>query len=124
MAGGLIGAGVGAATGLINHNQEMGKYNRQKEMAAQIEANSPWTGISGLKYMPNEVGGSLDAALQGGASGAMMGTQLGGAPKPTGVAAAAQPQVAGADPMQGAQSMTPWSGMSQMPTFYGNRSQS
>lgn len=122
MAGGLIGAGVGAATGLINHNQEMGKYNRQKELAAQMEANSPWTGVHG--QMPQEVGGALNAALQGGASGAMMGQQLGGAPKPTGVAAAAQPQVAGADPMQGAQSMTPWSGMSQMPTFYGNRSQS
>ncbi len=92
MAGQLIGAAGGAGLGLINANQKKGEYNRQKQLAADIERNSPWTGVHG--QMPQEAPNTFNSVIQGGLSGAMMGSP-GGA---FGSAPAAPNPMAGASP--------------------------
>lgn len=100
MAAAGIGAGVGALSGLIGANQKKGQYNRDKQLAADIERNSSWTGVHG--QMPNAPTDAFGSALQGGLSGAMFGSQF----SPGGMfGSAATPAAAGANPMAGAQNM-------------------
>lgn len=138
---GLPGAVVGAGLGLVNHNQQKAEYNRQKELAAQQEALSPWTGVHG--QMPAKNPNLFSSVLQGGLSGATMGAG-GGIPGLRGAAGAAG---AGANPMAGATQMGGGEGLSpmgqqmnqgnnmfsgppsqsswsQVPTLYGPRNQS
>lgn len=89
---------AGAALGGIQHNQKMGQYNRDKQLAADIERNSSWTGVHGS--MPSAPGSGFGAMLQGGLGGAMFGNSMGLFGK------GAVP-----DPMAGAQAM----GGQQMP---------
>jgi hypothetical protein len=121
MAGGLIGAGVGGLTGLIQHNQKQGEYNRQKQLAADIERNSAWTGVHG--EMPKEAPNAFNSVLQGGLSGAMMGSPggaFGGAMGAAAPAAAASP-LAGMTQMGGKSSymdMSPMDTSNEMPNLY------
>ena len=76
MGAAAIGAAGGVGLGLIKHNQDLAKYNRDKDLAANIEANSAWTNIHGK--MPDAPQGRFASALQGGLSGLSMGQSLGG----------------------------------------------
>ncbi len=128
MAGAAIGAGAGGLLGLVQSNQEKGQYNRDKQLAADMERNSPWTGIHG--QMPKSPTGAFGSALQGATSGAMMGAPgglFGGAKDPSALVKAQTnyynslvPQAPAApNPMQGATPMS--SGPS---TFYNERNPS
>ncbi len=125
MAGAGIGAGVGALTGLIGANQKKGQYNRDKQLAADMERNSPWTGVHG--QMPTAPTDAFGSALQGGLSGAMMGQQF----SPGGMFGGAAAPQAPASPMMGAQQLggMPPQQMGNMagmfeapPSFYGQSS--
>lgn len=76
MAGAAIGGGAGALIGLIKHNQEKAEYNRQKELAAQMEQYSPWTHVHG--EMPKNNPNLFNSVFQGATQGASMGSGLGG----------------------------------------------
>lgn len=66
---------VGAAVGAVGHNQKMGQYNRDKELAARMESNSPWTGVHG--EMPKQAPSLMGEVMQGGMSGLSMGQNIG-----------------------------------------------
>lgn len=76
MLGSLIGGGLGLLSAPIAHNQKMGEYNRQKELAARLEQWSPWTGMHG--QMPQEKPNLFNEALKGVGTGLSMGAGLGG----------------------------------------------
>ncbi len=102
-----IGAAAGGALGLIQNNQKVADYNRQKQLAADVERNSPWTHQSGMDMMPKDKPNALNGLLSGVTSGMMMGQSMGGAGG-AGAAGAGGgvPTLSG---MQGGAS--PWSGM-------------
>lgn len=72
----LAGAGLGAVSGLIKHNQAMADYNRQKELAAKLQ-ESNWrdpknlaNGQSFIGKMPPSLFNDL---LENSSSGLQMG---------------------------------------------------
>lgn len=104
-----IGAGVGAIGGAIGNHQKKVQFNRDKELAAVMEKNSPWTGVHGK--MPEAVPSLFGDIAGGGLGGGMMGNNVAQAGGIGGWGAAAN----GAAPLGstiGAGGSTPWSGMS------------
>lgn len=129
MAAPVIGAVAGAGAGAINHNQKVAEYNRQKELAAQLEQYSPWTGQHG--QIPKEKPNLFNSMLLGGMSGATFGMAPGMGGSGGGAAASGS-----GNPMAGA---SPWGGVGtqmaggfeeapqqRMPTFFdiGGRNRS
>ncbi len=71
---GAIGAGIGALTGGIGNHQKQVQYNRDKELAARIEQNSPWTGVHGK--MPEAPGSAFGDMLGGATSMGLQGNNI------------------------------------------------
>lgn len=118
----LIAAAAGATLGAVKTNQARAAYNRQKEMAAQIHAWSPWTGMTGQSYMPtqrpDQFGDMFGGAMSGLSMG-MMGQGLAGGAAP----AATTGQTM--DLQAGGFGMSPYQQMMQKPDLYqmgGSRS--
>lgn len=113
--GPAIGGGVGAALGLVKHNQDRAEYNRQKELAAQMQEYSPWTGVGGQAYMPQKAPSLFNDLVQNAFQGASMGSGWGGAQQ-----GAVMP---GVSSMWAPQTEDPNSyfGQQQVPTMYGLR---
>lgn len=109
--GGGYGAAAGAGLGLIQANQDKAKYNQQKQLAADIQRNSTWTGVQGK--MPDAPAGPLGQALQGAMGGAQLGSSIGA----MGGGASS--------PMAGASQMAPMAGgpsdAGQAPGFYNGK---
>lgn len=76
MAGPAIGAGAGIGLGLIGAHQKKAEYNRQKQLAADMEKNSAWTGVHGK--MPGEDPNAFGSIVNGALQGAQMGSSIGG----------------------------------------------
>lgn len=112
----LIGTAVGALSGAINNNQKKAEFNRQKELAAKMEANSPWTGVHG--QMPTSKP-SLFGDIAGGAlGGGMMGNNVAQAGGIGGWGAVDKtPPVTPTGGFTGSHT-TPWSGMSSGTDFW------
>lgn len=124
MAAAAIPLAVGAASGLIQNNQKQAEYNRQKQLAADTERYSPWTGQHG--QMPSGKPNLFNSVLQGGMTGLSFAQGLGGMGGAPGAAAnpmAGAEQVKPMNPvsapntMAGGFSQSPWS-MQKAPNFY------
>lgn len=74
--GGGYGAAGGALLGLVQANQDKAKYNQQKQLAADIQRNSTWTGVQGK--MPDAPPGVMADVLQGAMGGGQLGSAIGG----------------------------------------------
>lgn len=128
---GAYGAIGGAALGALENNQKLGEYNRQKQLASDVERNSPWTHQSGMGMMPGAKPDLLGSMMQGATTGASMGMAGGGGSAGGGLGSLfGGGGGAGTNPMAGAQpismspgGMTAWSGMDQqqLPTLSGMR---
>lgn len=118
--GPAIGAGIGGLTGLVTHNQNKAEYNRQKELAAQLEKWSPWTGVHG--QMPQSDPNMLDSILSGVQTGASYGAGMPGmsgmGQNPMSGAQAIGGSGSGMNQFSGGYEKSPWAKM-QQPTFIG-----
>lgn len=70
----LIMAGAGILHGGVNNHEKMVQYNRDKELAAQTQQYSPWTGLQAQPlHHPGSVSGDM---LQGGVGLGMTGLNI------------------------------------------------
>lgn len=91
---GALGAAAGAGLGLIQHNQKKAEYNRQKQLAADMERWSPWTGVHG--QMPGQDPNLFGDIAQGALTGASLGLLGGAGGASPGAAQLAAPAMGGA----------------------------
>lgn len=72
----LIGAGIGAAGGILKSILGADKEKRDRQLAADTQRLSPWTGMQAGPIAQNDVMGNI---LQGGVGGAMQQQAFGNA---------------------------------------------
>lgn len=70
--------GIGAGVGLLKNQLGQGQQKKERMLAAQTAAYSPWTGMKAQNPAPDT--SAFNDALQGGMAGAQFGQQF--MPKP------------------------------------------